>query len=97
MDKNLLDQVARLKVRLRHDAAVSLNTRRFFEESRYGQEMLERAEESDDVELVALAMALRHRMGWLAPVPAPLPRLAETPEAAGVRPNSGRYLFGARS
>jgi hypothetical protein len=93
MDKNLLDQIARLKIRLRQDAGQSLNTRRFFEDAAYGQAMLERAEDVDDVELVALAMQLRHRMGWLALQPA---RPAHD-EPVAARPVSGRYLFGARS
>lgn len=100
MNQTLLEQVARLKVRLRQDAGLSLNTRRFFEEADYGQEMLERAEDSDDVEVVKLAMELRHRMGWLpqiAPPPPPLPSRKAPPEARAARPNSGRYLYGARS
>ena len=91
MNKNLLDQIARLKVRLRQDAGVSLNTCRFFEDAAYGQGMLERAEEFDDVEVVALAMQLRHSMGWLPPAPS---RVEARPEPRSI---SGRYLFGARS
>lgn len=90
MDKNLLDQIARLKIRLRQDAGLLLNTRRFFEDAEYGQGMLERAEDVDDVDLVVLAMQLRHSMGWLAPA-------ARLQDEAAARPNSGRYLFGARS
>jgi len=97
MDQTLLEQVARLKVRLRQDAGISLNTRRFFEEAAYGQEMLERAEDSDDIEVVTLAMALRHRMGWLPQLPAaPVPRQS-APQAPAERPKTGRYLYGARS
>lgn len=104
MDHALIAQVARLKVRLRQDAGISLNTRRFFEEAAYGQSMLEQAEDSDDVELVALAMGLRHQLGWLAASPrviaAPHGAIAarpHAPEAGGERPTAGRYLFGARS
>jgi hypothetical protein len=97
MDSALLEQVARLKVRLRRDAGLSLNTRRFFEESAYAQEMLERAEDSDDIEVVTLAMVLRHRMGWLPPAPPPPARRETAPEGLVERPNSGRYLHGARS
>ena len=100
MDQNLLEQVARLKVRLRQDAGISLNTRRFFEEATYGQEMLERAEDSDDLDVVKLAMALRHRMGWLPQMPPPPPAAVHrksSAEAHGERPKAGRYLYGARS
>lgn len=97
MHQTLLEQVARLKVRLRQDAGISLNTRRFFEEAPYGQEMLERAEDSDDVEVVTLALALRHRMGWLPQVPPPPPLRKSAPEARAERPKEGRYLYGARS
>ena len=97
MNQILLEQVARLKVRLRQDAGLSLNTRRFFEEADYGQQMLELAEDSDDVEVVKLALELRHRMGWLpaiAPLPAPH-KNPPPPQAA--RTKEGRYMFGARS
>lgn len=100
MDHTLIEQVARLKVRLRQDAGVSLNTRRFFEEAAYGQTLLEQAEDSDDVELVTLALALRHRMGWLA-APGKAPGAPEArpraPESLAERPKAGRYLYGARS
>lgn len=97
MDHTLIEHVARLKVRLRQDAGVSLNTRRFFEDAAYGQSVLELAEDADDVEVVALAMALRHKMGWLVAatrVTAPSPR---APESIAERPKAGRYLYGARS
>lgn len=97
MDHTLIEQVARLKVRLRQDAGVSLNTRRFFEEAAYGQAVLEQAEDSDDVEVVTLALALRHRMGWLA-APARVPEAARrAPDSTAERPTAGRYLYGARS
>lgn len=97
MDNALLEQVARLKIRLRRDTGLSLNTRRFFEESSYAQEILERAEDSDDIEIVMLAMELRHRMGWLPPMPPPPTRRGSSPEPLAERPKSGRYLYGARS
>lgn len=100
MNQTLLEQVARLKVRLRQDAGLSLNTRRFFAEADYGEEMLERAEDSDDIEVVKLAMELRHRMGWLpqiAPAPPPLPARQALPDPHAARPKAGRYLYGARS
>lgn len=98
MNQTLLEQVARLKVRLRQDAGLSLNTRRFFEEADYGEEMLERAEDSDDIEVVKLAMELRHRMGWLPQIaPPPLQARQAPPDPLAARPKSGRYLYGARS
>lgn len=96
MDHILIEHVARLKVRLRQDAGVSLNTRRFFEEPAYGQTVLEQAEDSDDVELVTLAMAVRHKMGWLA-APAKPVEARRAPESISERPKAGRYLYGARS
>lgn len=100
MDYTLIEQLARLKVRLRQDAGVSLNTRRFFEEAAYGQLVLEQAEDSEDVEVVALAMGLRHRMGWLS-APAKGAGAADArrgaPDSPTERPKSGRYLYGARS
>lgn len=100
MNQTLLEQVARLKVRLRQDAGISLNTRRFFEEADYGQEMLERAEDSDDVEVVKLALELRLRMGWLPQMPPapPAPQVHKSgPIAHAAGTKAGRYLHGARS
>jgi hypothetical protein len=97
MDNALLEQVARLKIRLRRDAGLSLNTRRFFEESAYAQEMLERAEDSDDIEVVTLAMELRQRMGWLPPMPPRPTHRDSAPEQLADRPKSVRYLYGTRS
>lgn len=93
----LLEQLARLKVRQRQDACLSLNTRRFFEDADYGQQMLELAEDSDDVEVVKLALELRQHMGWLPQIaPPPLPhKIVPAPQAT--RTKEGRYMFGARS
>jgi len=95
MDSELIQLIARLKIRLRQDQGISLNTQRFFEDREYALEALDRAEESEDIEVVSAALALRDRLGWLAPQPvlAVAPQPAAPPPAD---PMSGRYKFGAR-
>lgn len=101
MDSALIQQVAILKVRMRQSQQLSLNSQRFFEETEYAKQVLDLAEQADDVEIVTMAMALRVRMG-LATLP-PLtvtPSLADAPQIshlAGQRTESVRYLRGARS
>lgn len=103
MDSDLIQQVARLKVRLRQGQNLSLNTQRFFGEPDYAQQMLDLAEQSDDEEVVIMGIALRLRMGLIAlpvvaqPVVEPVVHAPEIPLAIPPRPEEVRYLRGARS
>lgn len=107
MDSELIQQVARLKVRMRQGQQLSLNTQRFFEETEYAKQVLDLAEQADDENIVTMAIALRVRLGLatlppmthVAPVAVSAP-FADAPQispAAMKRPDAGRYLRGARS
>ncbi|MFT4173683.1 MAG: hypothetical protein QM639_14060 [Rhodocyclaceae bacterium] len=94
MDNALIQLAARLKIRLRQDLAVSLNTQRFFEDSTYARATLDRAEESEDAELVAMSIEMRSRLGWLEQ--AMVPAAVSSPTDGKPAPENPRYKFGAR-
>lgn len=100
MDNALIQSVARLKIRLRQDKGIVVNTQRFFGERGYAVQVLDAAEESETLELVELALQLREQMGLISLAPefgtaAAAPRT--TPTTPTARTEAGRYVFGARS
>lgn len=106
MDAELIQQVARLKVRLRQGQQLSLNTQRFFEDTEYAKQILDLAEQSDDEIVVTMSITLRVRMGltalpaFIAPIGGLSERFLDAPQinpVAAQRPDSVRYLRGARS
>jgi hypothetical protein len=96
MDNALIQLAARLKIRLRQDLAVSLNTQRFFEDGTYAHSILDRAEESEDIELVSMSMEMRSRLGWLEQPVAASAALTATSSPTDGKPAHERYKFGAR-
>ncbi|MFA9438313.1 hypothetical protein ACDA63_01595 [Uliginosibacterium sp. sgz301328] len=99
MDPQLIQLIARLKIRLRQDQSISLNTQRFFEDSEYAHQVLDRAEESEDIELVSMSLEMRNRMGWLDATPTHASIMPPPPDASDktIRGTTeGRYKFGAR-
>lgn len=100
MDHALIQLVARIKIRIRQDKGISVNTQRFFADAEYTRQVLDLAEESEDIELVSTALEIRNRLGWLNlddrmnPAPATAPRATGT---QGGSTDKERYRFGARS
>lgn len=101
MDPVVLQLLARIKIRLRQERGVAVNTQRFFSDPAYACQVLDAAEDCEDLELVTGSLEIRNRLGWIqasglqtpsqAPAPAkasPAPERSKTPE---------RYVFGARS
>ncbi|MBK9615738.1 MAG: hypothetical protein IPO35_09580 [Uliginosibacterium sp.] len=105
MDHATLQTLARIKIRLRHEKGVVLNTQRFFTDTRYALQLLDLAEESEDLELVTAALDIRNQLGWIqdpimptAAGRAPSFGATQTPQGSANTPaNTGRYVFGARS
>lgn len=105
MDHATLQTLARIKIRLRHEKGIVLNTQRFFTDTRYALQLLDLAEESEDLELVTAALDIRNQLGWIqAPLrpaaasPTPSLGAARMPQASATPPaHTGRYVFGARS
>ncbi|MEC5386614.1 hypothetical protein VVD49_12835 [Uliginosibacterium sp. H3] len=100
MDNALIQLIARLKIRLRQEKGVSINTQKFFSDVGYASQTLDIAEECEDVELVTLAMDIRDKLGWISlpsaqpvTVTAPAPLATKSPVKAE---QEKRYVFGAR-
>ncbi|HEX5127613.1 MAG TPA: hypothetical protein VFW00_12785 [Rhodocyclaceae bacterium] len=64
MDNDLIQLVARLKIRLRQQKQQSLNAQRFFDEPAYANQILDNTEQSADIELALMAMELREHLDW---------------------------------
>lgn len=104
MDQAVLQLLARIKIRLRHDKGIILNTQRFFSDLAYAGQVLDTAEESEDVELVTASLEIRNRLGWIS-IQAPHAGTTTTPntsankqpQSSAPKADSGRYVFGARS
>ncbi len=96
METAVLQLLARIKIRLRKEKGVVLNTQRFFDEKAYTRQILDLAEECEDIELVTASLEIRDRLGWFKPgsAAAPAPSRSSTPERPA---DTGRYVFGARS
>lgn len=105
MDQATLQTLARIKIRLRHEQGIVLNTQRFFTDQRYAMQVLDAAEESEDLELVTASMDIRAMLGWIDPAQAAAPSSgapvrgadASPQGSAKASPQTGRYVFGARS
>lgn len=105
MDHATLQTLARIKIRLRQEKGIVLNTQRFFDDSSYAMQVLDAAEESEDIELVTASLDIRSQLGWIeAPAhPTQSPRTpangaSHAPQGgANSSASTGRYVFGARS
>lgn len=87
MDNQLLQRIAKVKIRLRQATGTILNTQRFFGDNEYAGEILDQAEAVDDEELVLCALELRDALGLLPTPGQTVPAPAATE----------RYCWGARS
>ena len=102
MDQATLQLLARIKIRLRQEKGIVLNTQRFFVEPEYTEQVLDSAEESEDIELVTTSLEIRSRLGWIDPDTSHLPqqdtpaRGAGSPRRSGAAVLAGRCIFGAR-
>ncbi len=101
MDPLVLQLLARIKIRIRQEKGVAVNTQRFFAEPQYALNILDAAEECEDFELVASALELRDKLGLIqlaghaaALKPASRPATPAAPERSAA---TERYKFGARS
>ncbi|PAS95813.1 MAG: hypothetical protein CGU28_11370 [Candidatus Dactylopiibacterium carminicum] len=95
MDTAVLQLLALIKIRLRKEKGLVLNTQRFFAEQAYAWQVLDAAEECEDIELVTASLEIRDRLGWIAPA-----RLTEHPPAerkTAAPEEKSRYMFGPRS
>ncbi len=97
MDNALIQLIARLKIRLRQEKGFSINTQKFFSDVGYASQALDIAEDSEEIELVSLAMDIREKLGWIS-----MPPAMSSPAPIATKPlvkaeQEKRYVFGARS
>lgn len=97
MDPLVIQLLARVKIRLRQEKGIVINTQRFFSEPAYALQALDAAEECEDIELVTRALELRDRLGLIqlaSHTTAIKPAASAAPERST---RAERYMFGARS
>ncbi|MEN3111390.1 hypothetical protein ACFONG_09030 [Uliginosibacterium paludis] len=101
MDPLVLQLLARIKIRIRQEKGLAVNTQRFFAEPQYAMQILDAAEECEDFELVSSALELRDKLGMIqvAGHTSALKPAARAPAMAAPERSAApeRYKFGARS
>lgn len=104
MDQVALQLFARLKIRLRQDKGILLNTQRFFSDPIYAAQALDAAEESEDIDLVTLSLEMRNHLGWIkiktpqaSMTAMPNKEANKMPQTGATENDKSRYVFGARS
>ena len=97
MDNALIQLIARIKIRLRQEKGFSINTQKFFSDPGYASQVLDMAEDSEEVDLVTLAMDIREKLGWIT-APQFVEQVSPASGKAAVKADEERrYVFGARS
>ncbi|NSL55204.1 hypothetical protein [Uliginosibacterium aquaticum] len=101
MDPVVIQLLARIKIRLRQEKGVAVNTQRFFTDPAYACQVLDAAEDCEDLDLVTGSLEIRNRLGWIqadslqsATASAPASKSSPAPEKGS---KTDRYMFGARS
>lgn len=100
MDPIVLQLIARIKIRLRQEKGVVLNTQRFFSDPVYACQVLDVAEDCEDLELVSSSLDVRNRLGWIQSGNIESPKAFVTQNSAQPArqgTQTERYVFGARS
>ena len=102
MDAELMQLMARFKLKLLRILSVKVDTYRFVAEREYAMEILAIADQSEDEDLIVLAMQVSDYLGFLAPAPAAAniqPAVLKKAAAQPIAPkpeDTKRYTFGAR-
>ncbi|HVL02284.1 MAG TPA: hypothetical protein VM553_20840 [Dongiaceae bacterium] len=95
MDGEVLKKLAKLKLLVKRTSGQSIEVSAIIADKQYAASVLSAAEESDQEELVLLALELKDALGLLAPAaPAPEPKAPQP--AAKEGKTSSNYMFGAR-
>ncbi len=99
MDGEVLKKLAKLKLLVKRSGGQSIEVSTIISDRQYARNVLTAAEESDNEELILLALELKDALGLLATVPEPAPAEARKPEPEPPSSSdkiAGRYMFGAR-
>ena len=95
MDAELMQMMARFKLRMRRILDQTVDTYRFVDDRRYAMGVLRLADESDDEDLIIMSLCLSDRLGWL-PEPAATSHCGAAKRSTEPTPAKKRYLYGAR-
>ena len=96
MDQSLLKELAQFKVLLKRTNGLSADISKLIADPAYGREILAAAEESDNDQLVLLAIELKDKLGML---PQPKPGAATAPAETAGEEGEGqekKYIRGVR-
>lgn len=98
MDGEVLKKLAKFKVLVKRTTGQSIEVSAVIADRQYAGKVLTQAEESDNEEMILLALELKDALGLLAPTPA---AVKETPAPAPEQPakntkTTSNYMFGAR-
>lgn len=100
MEPELMQLMARFKLKLLRVLSVKVDTYRFLADNEYAMAILKTADQSDDEDLLVLSMQVSDYLGLLNVPEAPeVESKAKTkakPEPEPEAEKKGRYLFGAR-
>lgn len=100
MDAELMQLMARFKLKLLRVLSVKVDTYRFLADREYAMSILKTADQSEDEDLLVLAMQVSDYLGLLQtpePTEAEIkPRTKTAPAPEPEKKKEERYLFGAR-
>lgn len=100
MEAELMQLMARFKLKLLRVLSVKVDTYRFLADNEYAMAILKTADQSDDEDLLVLSMQVSDYLGLLnvpgAPEAETKAKTKAKPEAEPEAEKKGRYLFGAR-
>ncbi|MBL8522456.1 MAG: hypothetical protein JNN20_02085 [Betaproteobacteria bacterium] len=95
MDQALLKELAHFKLLLKKTANHSTDIEKLLSDKAYAKQVLSLAEESDNEELIVMALDLKDKLGLL-PQPGKAVEAKPEEEASEEDKNKGKYVFGAR-
>jgi len=102
MDAVLMQLMARFKLKLLRALTVKVDTYRFIADRDYAMSVLAIADQSEDEDLIILAMQVSDHLGLLEPPVGAAPAKQSAPKSTPPNPASPtagdakRYIFGAR-
>ncbi|OZB75789.1 MAG: hypothetical protein B7X37_01160 [Halothiobacillus sp. 14-55-98] len=98
MEAELMQMMARFKLKLLRVLSVKVDTYRFVADREYAMAILKTADQSEDEDLLVLSMQVSDYLGLLETpeIPEPAKKPKSTPGKAPDDEKKDRYLFGAR-
>ncbi|OZB80899.1 MAG: hypothetical protein B7X28_05900 [Halothiobacillus sp. 13-55-253] len=98
MEAELMQMMARFKLKLLRVLSVKVDTYRFLADKEYAMSVLKTADQSEDEDLLVLSMQVSDYLGLLETpeIPEPANKPKSKPGKAPEEEKKDRYLFGAR-